>query len=411
MKIKSLRVLNDGMGKTNAEMLWDKIEGYASYCFNKSHSVEYSIISWWTMWIKVKYPVEFYAAAMSIIDDEEKLASLVLDARKTAGIEVFPPDINVSTERIEVETDNRIYAPFQAIKGISAKVAAYIIQARTAFRDGVEVEGEIVVAPHWRGFATVQEFEDTLSALGIKGKVNARHRTNLEAVGAFASIQPGTPKPLSVDRLKDRLSLMPGFTVDAVKATRGVSTEALSKIKLTEVMGEVSRCDKCSMKGKPHALPRMGRSPKFMMVFDSPTYGEGKEGKLLEGDSGIAVKMALKEVGLSVNDGYFTSLVRSPKEKSAKSLTNEQIIGCSEFLNREIEALKPPVIIAMGSNAVRHFAPGVKGTPAELAGKVIYREDLDASVIFGINPGSIFFDASKVVHVQDAVRKLSELVA
>ena len=389
-----------GMREIDAEALWDKIEGFAGYAFNKSHSVEYSIISYWTMWLKVKYPVEFYAAAMSVIDDEEKVTSLVIDARKI-GIEVMPPDINISSRRIEIESDKLIYVPFQAVKGISTKVAGHILEARS----------ELQAKTGRTKFASVEEFEDTLSALGIKGKVNARHRANLDAVGAFASIQEGALKPLAVERLKDRINLMPGFTVDAVKATRGIADDRLAKIKIMEIVGEVSKCDKCSLKGKPHASARLGKTPKFMMVFDSPTYGEGQEGKLLEGDAGSSVvRMALKDAGLSVNDGYFTALVRSPKPKEAKALSNEQINGCSEYLAREIEILKPQVIIAMGSNAVRYFAPGVKGSPAELAGKVIYREDLEASVIFGINPGMVFFDASKVVHVQESIRKLSELV-
>ncbi|WP_374335305.1 DNA polymerase III subunit alpha [Methyloversatilis sp.] len=388
-----------GMREIDAEALWDKIEGFAGYAFNKSHSVEYSIISYITMWLKVNYPVEFYAAAMSTVEKEEKLTSLVLDARNR-GITVMPPDLNISSDKIEIASEKLIYAPFQAVKGISTNVSRHIIETREEFKSA-----------HGRGFESVEEFEEALSKRGVKGKVNSRARASLEAVGAFASITTGAPAPMATERLKDRINLMPGFTVDAVKATRGMNDDRLSKIKIAEVLGEVNRCDKCSLKGKPHASPRMGKGLKFMMVFDSPTYGEGQAGKLLEGDAGAAVKMALRDVGLSVSDGYFTSLVRSPKPKEAKSLTNEQIIGCSQYLAREIEALKPQVIIAMGSNAVRYFAPGVKGTPAELAGKVIYREDLGASVIFGINPGSIFFDASKVVLVQDSVRKLSELVA
>jgi DNA polymerase-3 subunit alpha len=387
-----------GMREYDAEALWDKIEGFAGYAFNKSHSVEYSIISYITMWLKVNYPVEFYAGAMSIIDKEEKLSALVLDARRV-GIVVMPPDINISSDKIEIASDKLIYAPFQAVKGISTNVARHVIETRKWFE-----------ANNGRSFESLTEFEDALSKRAVKGKVNIRARESLDSVGAFASIQPGAPSPLDSVRLKDRINLMPGFTVDAVKATRGISDDRIAKIKIAEILGEVGRCDKCSMKGKPHASPRLGRTPKFVMVFDSPTYAEGQAGKLLDGDAGSAIKMALKDAGLSVSDGYFTTLVRSPKPKEAKSLTNEQINGCSGYLDREVEALKPQVIIAMGSNAIRHFAPGVKGSPAELAGKVIYREDLGASVVFGVNPGSIFFDASKVVLVQDSIRKLSELV-
>jgi hypothetical protein len=64
----------------------------------------------------------------------------------------------------------------------------------------------------------------------------------------------------------------------------------------------------------------------------------------------------------------------------------------------------------MGSNAVRYFAPGTKGSPNELAGKVIFRPDLDASVIFGLNPSSIFFDGGKLKLLQEVCQKLNELV-
>ena len=74
-----------GMTELSAGMLWDKIEGFAGYAFNKSHSVEYSIVSYWTMWVKVRYPAEFFAAAMTVVDKEEKLTGLVIDARRLHG--------------------------------------------------------------------------------------------------------------------------------------------------------------------------------------------------------------------------------------------------------------------------------------------------------------------------------------
>jgi DNA polymerase-3 subunit alpha len=132
---------------------------------------------------------------------------------------------------------------------------------------------------------------------------------------------------------------------------------------------------------------------------------------MLEGDAADVVKAALKGVGISPSEGYYTSLVKSSKPKEQKQLSNEQINGCSKFLQQEIEILKPPVIIAMGSNAVRWFSPGIKGTPSDLAGKVIYRADIDASVIMGINPGSLYHDPSKIKLIEAAFEKLGQLLA
>lgn len=400
MKIKRVTPLNNGMSETSAGMLWDKVEGFAGYCFNKSHSCEYSVISYWTMWVKVNYPAEFFAAAMTIIDDDEKLAGLVLDSRRL-GLEVQPPDINRSTSRIEIDGDHILFAPFQAVKGISAVTALRIMEVRDSMEDEHGAR---------RPFRSKADFEAGVLALKLAGKINVRHRGNLERVGAFAGIEPETLPALHIDRLKDRIELMPGFTVDAVKATRGVSDSKLVKIKIAELAGELRTCNACSLKDMNHAIPRMGRSPKFMMVFDAPSWQEGTAGKLLEGNIADYIKLGFKSVGLDANDGYFTALVKAPKEKGAKTLTNEQIIHCSEFLKREIEILKPPVIVAMGSNAIRFFAPGVKGAPADLAGKVIFRPDLDASVVFGLNPSMIHFDPSKTKLLQETCIKLSELI-
>ena len=409
MKIKKVTPLNNGMSEMNADILWEKIAGFAGYCFNRSHSVEYSVISYWMQWLKVRYPAEFFAAAMSVVDDDSKLAALVIDARR-CGLEIMPPDINKSSDRIEIEGERVLYAPFQAVKGISGNVASYILKAREGVKAGIKNEDGVFVRAPQDKFNSQEDFEDVLSKLKIAGKCNKRHREALSRVGAFAAVTPGERPSTHPDRLKDRIELIPGFTVDSVKADRGLADERLNKLKIMELIGETRTCEKCSLKGCDHPTPRLGKAPKFMVVFDSPSWKEGKAGKMLEGDIGVYMKVAFREVGLDFNDGYFTAVVKAPKDKDAKGLTNEQINGCSEYLKREIDILKPPIIVAMGSNAIRFFAPGVKGSPAELAGKVVYKPDLDASVIFGLNPSSIFFDAGKAKLLQEVCSKISELI-
>lgn len=384
----------NGMTAYEAGVLWDKIAGFAGYAFNKSHSVEYSIISYLTMWLKVRYPAEFFAAAMTVVDKEEKLTGLVMDARRM-GITVLPPDINKSTNRIEIEGENKLYAPFQVIKGISEKVASYVLQTRRELG---------------RPFESKADFEAAVAAAGLNAKVNKKHRECLDRVGAFASVEPGTPLPMSAERLKDRIELMPGFTVDSVKADRGLSDDRLNKLQVIKLVEEVRACEACSLKGDSHPSPTMGATPKFMMVFDTPTWQEAKAGKMLTGDGADYIRAALKDVGLSPEDGYYTALVKAPKSKDAKGLSTSQINGCSQFLGKEIDILKPAVIIAMGSNAIRYFSPGVKGSPADLAGKVIYRPDLDASIVYGLSPGSLHFDGSKIKYLQAACAKLADLI-
>ena len=401
MKIKSITPLNDGMDRHVAEKYWSDLAGFASYSFNKSHSVEYSLISWITMWLKVYYPAEFYAASMTVIDNEDQLAALAGDAQGKK-IQVLPPDLNRSTGRVEIDGEDKLYAPFQAMKGVSVKVSEAIVKLRDhaggAFTAGAT--GAIT------GLDPVVQ-----KALLGRTVVNAGVREKLTRIGAMYSIT-GEGRPAThPDRLRDRIELLPGFTVDMVKPDRYLDVDELAKIKITRLVSDYRACEGCSLKGNPHPQVRMGAKPKFMVVFDYPSWQEERQGRMLEGSNAEVVKAALAGVGMNAADGYYTSLVKSCKPKEQKQLTNEQINGCTEWLKKEIEILKPPVIIAMGSASVRWFSPGIKGSPTDLAGKVIYRQDLDASVIFGISPGSLFHDPSKVKLIEDAFDKLNQLMA
>ena len=408
-----------GMAAFSADSLWETIAGFAGYGFNKSHAAEYSLLSWVTMWIKVYYPAEFFAAAMTIIDDEAKLAPLVMDAQ-SRKLQVLPPDLNKSSARIEIEGEDKLYAPFQAVKGVSANTAAAIVKLRDdcgGFRLIAPATTRMVkkrVGPPVEEAVPVQIYgltsEDQKRVLG-RSNVGAAVLDKLGRVGALYVLTGEGVAPMHPDRVKDRIELCPGFTVDMVKPSRELNAEHLAKIKITSLIEEIGSCDGCSLKGAPHPLPRMGSAPRFMLVFDSPNWKEERAGKMLEGDAALVVKSALKDVGLKPGDGYYTSLVKSVKPKEAKMLTNEMINGCSQWLKKEIEILRPPVIIAMGSNAVRYFSPGIKGTPADLAGKVVYDAELDASIVFGINPGSLFHDPSKITLVQKTFAALGELLA
>lgn len=406
-----------GMAELSARSLWETILGFAGYAFNKSHSSAYTLLSWVTMWLKVHYAEEFYAGALSVVADEERQASLIADAQ-SRNIQVLPPCVQVSSERIEILAE-RLYAPFQAVKGISAKTAAAIRELREAaggaFTWAAEkvierrrkVEGKFVKVAETIP-AGVAEFDpDRQKELTGKSRVNAAVIERLGKVGAFHALAGGLP-PMHPDRLRDRLEYMPGFTVEVVKASRGLTPDHLAKIKITQLVEETRTCEGCSLKGKPHPVIRMGDAPKFMLVLDAPGWQDERDGKLLAGDTGEVIKAGLKGIGLKVSDGYYTALVKSAKPKGQKVLTNEQINGCSGYLAREIEIMKPQVIIAMGGNAIRYFAPSIKGSPAELAGKVIYRSDLDATVIFGLNPATLFFNPGNLTLVEAVFNRLNE---
>ncbi len=383
-------VTTSAMDETQAGYLFDKIEAFAGYGFNRSHAVEYSLISYWTMWVRVRYPAEYFAACMSIVK-EEKLPGLVGDAR-SCGIEVLPPDINRSTDRYTIPDDSHILAPFSSVKGVSENTAQAIMKLRN------KAGGS---------FATADDFKD--AAAQPKSKVNVRVVSNLEKVGALAHIQPGSLPPRHLDRRKDQTELMPGLIIDAVKADRHTDmSDKFMKAKIISIVSEYQECEDCDLKDKAHPGARLKNIVKFMVVSDCPSWQEEKKNLLLEGDAGTVIKSAIKAAKLSVTEGYYTTLVKAKKE--GKILTNEQINGCTKFIERELEIVRPPIIVALGSASIRYFLPGVKTPPSELAGKVIYDAKREASIVCGINPQQIAFDPSKSEIIDAVFEKVAEIL-
>jgi DNA polymerase III subunit alpha len=118
-----------GTAKQVASDIFDLIEKFASYGFNKSHSVAYSIIAYQTAYLKAHYPPEFMAATLSSeIGSTDKIVKLIDDCRRM-GIDVLPPDVNESSNDFNV-VGGRIRFGLCAIKNVGESAIDTVITAR-----------------------------------------------------------------------------------------------------------------------------------------------------------------------------------------------------------------------------------------------------------------------------------------
>jgi DNA polymerase-3 subunit alpha len=110
--------------------IFDLVEKFAGYGFNKSHSAAYALVSYQTLWLKTHYPAEFMAAVMSAdMDNTDKIVTLV-DECQRMGIEILPPDLNAGEYKFTVDEQGRIVYGIGAIKGVGAGPIEAIIAAR-----------------------------------------------------------------------------------------------------------------------------------------------------------------------------------------------------------------------------------------------------------------------------------------
>jgi DNA polymerase-3 subunit alpha len=120
-----------GVDKDTAQHIFEQIETFASYGFNRSHAAAYALTTYTTAYLKAHYPYEFMAALTSLdMDDVEKTYKNIAALREM-GIKLLPPDVNQSRVKFAVATD-AIRFGLGAIRGVGAKTAEAIIAAREA---------------------------------------------------------------------------------------------------------------------------------------------------------------------------------------------------------------------------------------------------------------------------------------
>ncbi|MEO7855118.1 MAG: DNA polymerase III subunit alpha, partial [Rubrivivax sp.] len=125
------------IGAPKADEVFDLMEKFAGYGFNKSHAAAYSVLAYHTAWLKVHCPAEFYAATMTVeMDNTDKLKVLIQDA-KLFGVRFDAPDVNSGGYRFEPVEDRRVRYGLGAIKGTGAGA----IEAIVAARDGSPESG------------------------------------------------------------------------------------------------------------------------------------------------------------------------------------------------------------------------------------------------------------------------------
>jgi DNA polymerase-3 subunit alpha len=166
----------NGLDQATASALFDLMENFAGYGFNKSHSAAYALISYQTAYLKAHYPVEYMCAFLSsVIDHQERVVFYLKECRRL-GISILPPDINESDENFTV-SEGKIRFGLGAIKNVGETAVRAIIEARREGR-----------------FVSVMDFFRRVDPRHL----NKRVLENLVLAGAFDGLGMSRRETLSV---------------------------------------------------------------------------------------------------------------------------------------------------------------------------------------------------------------------
>ncbi|MDO8318372.1 DNA polymerase III subunit alpha [Rhodoferax sp.] len=169
--------IKNDIGQDKADEVFDLMEKFAGYGFNKSHAAAYSLLAYHTAWLKVHYTAEFFCANMTVeMDDTDKLKVLLEDALKM-GLTFEPPDVNRGKSRFEPVSDKVIRYGLSAVKGSGQQAIEAIVAAREG--RGVGPHGD-TVGP----FGSLFDF----CARVDRSRINKRTVEALIKAGAFDAI-------------------------------------------------------------------------------------------------------------------------------------------------------------------------------------------------------------------------------
>ncbi len=162
--------IKNGVDGELAMKIFDLVEKFAGYGFNKSHSAAYALVSYQTLWLKAHYPAEFMAAVMtSEMDNTDKIVGFY-DECLRMGLTVVPPDINTGKHHFSVNDHGEIVYGIGAIKGVGEGPIEALVEARN--KGGI-----------------FKDLFDLCARVDLK-KINRRTFESLIMSGAFDKLGP-----------------------------------------------------------------------------------------------------------------------------------------------------------------------------------------------------------------------------
>jgi len=254
-----------GFPREKIEKLWDDIENFASYSFNKSHSVAYGYISYWTAYVKAHFPQEFYAVKLTTEKNDSKFINLIKDAQ-LMDFKILPPDINRSDVGFTIEGEREIRFGIGRIKGVGEEAAKEITRSRSS-------------SP----FRGLQDFVSRVDGR----KVNKKVIEVLIKAGAFDFT--GTPRDVLLERVASGGKNISSLAQNSLFG--GESSKRKKKLDINDVLRMEKEVIGFYISGHPLDKYERLLKGKVKAIEDLENYANGQEVTL----SGVISDLKIKK--------------------------------------------------------------------------------------------------------------------
>jgi len=415
------------LNSKDAAHIWDMLASFGKYGFNLAHSVEYSMITYWMMYLKCYYPKEFLSACLTYGGKDD--AKNYVDEARRLGLQIELPKQGLSKSKdwYAPPNQNVIYAPLMAIKGIGDSQAERIlkgninkaVQTKPSSRGKVKQQKEKIIP---RGFfdkkiinpisepsqITIQKTQrsaitETLTKAGYYREQDLTYEELKQAIPFFDfNVLTGQERfsRLNLTDYSDRDILachLDNYQGNLIEINRYI----LPKI-------ECQSCELINECTKP-VQPSFGRY-NIMILGEAPGKTENQEGIGFVGSAGEDVLWpALKKYGLSPFMFHISNICKCYPSKT-KTPSKKHIQICSQHIDIEIENLKPIIILAFGNTGVRFFRDESSGISG-LNGTTEWSDKYQCWICWCIHPASVLYQQSNKQVFADGIENFARKLA
>lgn len=375
------------LSKKEAEEFWEALQNHARYSFNKSHSVEYAMISYWCMWTKIYFPTEFICAILTFGADAKK--EEIVEEAYRLGLTLELPKINSETDPVKWKAKgSKLYVPFIEVKGIGEKTCWSI---NTGRRDGM------------RQFFNKQKqtARKNIEHKGLLGKV-------LKAIGAYGNqpeddlskyfdfrteVNPRKQYPELYKMFRGDLKI--GRLDDALLARNLYGRNFIWRQDKGKDKG-YSNCGKCDL--RQHSNPAVMLAGRYnVMIVNVNGKSQRRRDKVRD-----IFEKQMKILNLDLADFYQTHLVKCEMER----FKDKYMETCGQYVEDEISAVEPKVILAFGKPSVNFFT-GREDSITSLSGKTEWSEKYKTWICFCVSPSAVLQNPNNKIHFRNGMKNFA----
>ena len=346
---------------------WNALQEYAKYVFNKAHSTEYAMISYWCAFLKLYYPAEFLAANLTHGKDDKK-EELVKEAIRI-GLRVVLPRIGFSDTTKWVVKDGNIYVPFLEIKGIGAGTVEQIANYRPKKSTG---------------FFSVGKDQP----IGKVGKI-------IEAIGANGLPPTG--------------NLSEYFKFNISSIIDGPIENECFIIQQKWRDTNLIYCKDCELRNecKQPVLPSCGIY-NVGIFGEAPGRNENEDGKGFIGKAGDLLWKEVWKYDLTRRQFHVSNIVKC-WPSTTKTPKSEHIATCSKWADAEIKNTSMRLCLALGNVALKYFK-NEDGGIMKLCGTTEWIPSKKVWVCWGLHPSAVLRNPENRLLFEEGIKNFVDKI-